>query len=389
MEKNFFNKKILIVDDSLTIRNLIEGFLKHLQYENVDIASNGEEAKRKIEDNCYDMVITDFDMPGLKGDKLLEFIKKDYPDTIVIMLTGQAEKDIVVKLMRIADNYLVKDDIEKMQVDLSLIVHEAFRVTQLAKDNEELLNKLKEKNEQIENELTIARDIQKSMLPVIPELKNYQIAIKYKPLSTIGGDFYDIKKIGNSIYALFFVDITGHGIPASLLTVATKVFFESISYNSLFHTNDIASLLDKKITGVFPTDKFANGFVLIINEEDDEIIYTNVSNIPPLYITSKDIQTLNTDNLGFFGIAKSDYNVFKEKSLQMKSGEKIIIYTDGITEAKDQNFKDFSLKRLKNLVRDNYKLDADSLVKLIYEKIMEHTQEKITDDITILIIEKK
>ena len=123
--------------------------------------------------------------------------------------------------------------LKKLETDIFFVVSESFRMKKLKDDNLNLLVELKQRDINMKSQLKIAKDIiQSFMMPVVPNIKNYDISIRYQPLYNIGGDLYHIMRISEDIYAVLLIDICGHGVPAALLSIATKMCFDSVINNS-------------------------------------------------------------------------------------------------------------------------------------------------------------
>ena len=127
----FLSKNILLVDDSSIIISLIKNILNEKGYNNIYTALNVEEGINILKSDKVDLALLDYNMPEKNGDILLDHIKEKYPNVPVIMLSGQQERDIVVKLMRKADNYIIKDKITEISEDLLFSIKQAFEVQDL------------------------------------------------------------------------------------------------------------------------------------------------------------------------------------------------------------------------------------------------------------------
>ncbi len=390
-----YKKNILLVDDSPVIRSMIEKVLREEGYQNIDMAVDGLDAKKKLFQKKYDMVLSDYDMPNMNGGELLDFIKTSYPDILVIMLSGQDQRQTVVKLMRMADNYIVKDNIETIKADILLTIHQAFERQRLLKENKELFEKLAEKDKKIQKELNHALYLLRSIYEVgVEKSPVFNIEVFHRLSNTIGGDYYLVRRLNNKI-AVLLADISGHGIPAAMLVFTLRNVVENI-ISEFSKTSKVIDLLDSKLKQVFPESMFATVSYLVLDEETKEIFYTNELQNPILFQTSqgeiKEVTNSKVILLGCYDRAdfldKLDFN-FSEDILKLGKRERLFIFTDGITEAKNTVHADFGIERLVESIKANANYSLADCLTNVFNDVKQFNSGDITDDITIIGIEMK
>ncbi len=146
--EKYFDKIIYVVDDSPVIRTLISNCLIEAGFKNVIMCENGKDAITKIEQNKVDMVITDYDMPEMNGEELVDALRQKYGnDIIIIVLSAQTSKQKIVEMMRKADDYIIKDEIDLIKSDIFFVIKKCFENYDLKKENEKLLAELKRKRQ--------------------------------------------------------------------------------------------------------------------------------------------------------------------------------------------------------------------------------------------------
>ncbi len=384
---SYFSKKILLVDDSTTIRQGLSFLLKKEGYNDVDTAVNGLDAKSKLLEKKYDLVITDFDMPEMNGGQLLKYIKSEFPGILVIMLSAQADIRVIVDLMQIAENYFIKDDINKTRESLFYIIEQTFEKDRLIKENKRLFLELKEKEQKTSMELQIAQKLIEEVLPKkIHKPKKFKIKIFNRPSAVIGGDFYYSRQLDKDNTVFLIADICGHGIPAALFLFSLKTAIDEAT-NLEDTTDGILKELNSILYNSFPGRIYATVSCLIINDFDNSITFSNAFQNPILYLKNDGtLKELTDENIRYIG-AFDEAEFFYKTKMQIKSGERLYLYTDGITEAKNKSGQMLGISGVKKIIKKMGTIPLEDSVSLLYKTAQKFSKEIIDDDITIIGIE--
>ncbi|MCK5455531.1 MAG: serine/threonine-protein phosphatase, partial [Melioribacteraceae bacterium] len=134
-------------------------------------------------------------------------------------------------------------------------------------------------------------------------------------------------------------------------------------------------------------DKFATLFYGVLDHQNDSISYCNAGHDNPIIISKmSDPDYINTGGLLMGALAESTY---EEDELKLNNGDALVVYSDGITEAMNENEEEFTLERLEGIVKENVELSANELHNIIYKEVKAHAKNAVqSDDITLLIIKK-
>jgi len=393
--KTFKDRSILVVDDSPVIRTLIQKCLREEGYQNVDTAENGRAALEKCDQTHYDLILTDFDMPEMNGEELVNALRNRYgEDIIIVVLSAQASKQKIVEMMRKADDYIIKDDIEIIKADIFFVIQKCFENYETKKENERLLVELMEKDKHMQIELETAR----ALLGEFKELhkvtsKVFQLAFYNSMSNTIGGDFFTAQRLDEYHIGTLIGDIAGHGIPAALLMLVFKnAALEAIHEGFLSDTptSSTMKILNKKLIKLFPDTKYATISYLLLDERNSTITYTNEFQNPILYYHNNAIEELDNGKIKLIGIYDEDIMGpeafdFQADTLTLSPGEKIFLFTDGIIEAKNPDTgEEFGLERLKTLLSQYGSLPLSECIKTVLKNFYTFTRQQVTDDITFL-----
>lgn len=271
----------------------------------------------------------------------------------------------------------LKNSFNKMTKDLVVYMNKLRRTT-------------KEK-EIINNELRIAKKIQKSMLPnnflELSESKKFDIFATMQPAKMVGGDFYDFFLIDEENLAIVIGDVSGKGIAAALFMVIVKTLIKDQMTNG-FGPEKVLELVNKQIVENNDADMFSTVFLGVLNLKTGKFIFSNAGHNKPLIYKKKEgFDWLKTKN-GFIlgGIENVKYEL---EEMSFSDGDTIFLYTDGVTEAFNVEDVLFSNERLYSSLNniDFEDLDAKIVIKKVKDSLEEFTKGKEqSDDITMLAL---
>jgi serine phosphatase RsbU (regulator of sigma subunit) len=215
-----------------------------------------------------------------------------------------------------------------------LLLDALARQVQAALENRYLHRQALEK-ERIERELAVAASIQQRIIPAqLPAIPGYDIAGKNIPSKSVGGDYYDCISLGDGKYALVIADVTGKGVPAALLVSSLHAFL-SVYLQMTTIVPDLLDRLNKALCNATTEDKFVTAFVVVITPETGEFEYSSAGHNPG-YLQKAD-GTIEEINVGGPPLGAFDFGpVFKSARRTIGRGERLFLYTDGVTEATNE-----------------------------------------------------
>jgi|GEM_PF-2782655 len=208
---------------------------------------------------------------------------------------------------------------------------------------------------QTKNELSLAKDIQRSLLPedFFPskQEEHYAVNSLLKLASGVGGDFFDILHKDENKLVFVVGDVSGKGMPAALFAASAVVLFRYILAEE-HEPHSILQKLNNTLAQNNPTMNFITMFCGVLNLETGELLYTNAGHTPPIILPKQgELRKLPSQDLPPIGSFNDA--LFKTKSTQLKRGDTLLMYTDGITEAEDVEERLFGEKRLMQFCKDN------------------------------------
>ena len=202
---------------------------------------------------------------------------------------------------------------------------------------------LRRRERSIERERQIAHEILERILPFfLPEAEGIRLAVRYHLSEEAGGDIYDAIEMGHGCLGLLVADVCGSGLTAALLAVMSKMAFRSFASHELAPLaimEDVnRCIYDQTLDGQFLTCFFG-----VLDCQSMRMKYVNASHCPPILLRDGKCQTLDTEGL-FVGMFESPK--YEEKSVQLRAGDKLFFYTDGATDAENEQKEAFSTHRL-------------------------------------------
>lgn len=271
-------------------------------------------------------------------------------------------------------------------LDEDLLFVEYLGNTAIAALENERLFKEELKKKQLESELGLALDIQKGLFPksdII--LDRYDILGKSIPSKQVGGDYYDHIQMTEDSYFLLIADVSGKGMPAAMIMANLQAAIKVLVKLQL-PLIDIISTLNYIVFSNTESDKFITFFGGILNIRENTFEYINAGHNPPYLLRNGEITELDKGGV-FLGLLENTFPYEWEK-LQLQKNDTILLYTDGITEAQNYEYKEFDTDRLKELLinnEDKHKLldEIVNAVKLFSYGSIQH------DDITLLSLNYK
>lgn len=253
-------------------------------------------------------------------------------------------------------------------------------------------NKLQEqslKEKMTQKELQVAHNIQVGLQTKnSPNLQNFDIAAKSVPARIIGGDYFDFFVLDNENIGISLTDIVGKGIPAALI----MAFFKGVMQLSVQDSRSPSKVFEKISYNLYKnksTKNFIPSFYSILDDEKCNISFTNAGLEKPLYYNSES-DSFSCLEEGGLPLGAFEDNKYEEGCLALKKNDILIIFTDGITEARNKFKETYGEQKLQNLIRNFKKYDAQNLVDKVYEDVIFFAKDvKQHDDFTIIVVKRK
>ena len=253
----------------------------------------------------------------------------------------------------------------------------------------ELERQLAIANKRMGDELNIGRQIQMSMIPLtfprFPEHKDLDVWAYIHPAREVGGDFYDFFMIDDRYFAFVIADVSGKGVPAALMMAVAKTLLKSRSQDTK-STSNIISATNNELSENNDDCMFITAFFGILDTKTGVLTYTNAGHNPPYLIkTDGTVRALSELHGPMVGVMPGA--PYGETELKLDIDDKLILYTDGITEAFDPHGDVYGESRLEEFVERSKKLGTKYIIESLVRDVDQFVDgEEQSDDITLFCL---
>ena len=377
----------LVVDDEPVTRLLVKRALENLGCSPVLEAADGFAAREVLRQHPeVALVLTDIMMPGMSGLELLRWGREAVPDAMWIVLSGLETFDSAVAAIRLgAFDFLPKSPHSE---EMGVAVRNALERRHLIAERERLHSELERKVRELEEtsallrrDLERAEVIQRALLPRSPPpMEGYCIQAVYRPGQHVGGDLYDVVRLGERHLAFYLADATGHGVTSAMLSVLFKQRLVLVDPQTglALPPATVLDTVNRSICeahaapGLFLTAVFG-----LLDTSDASLTLASAGHPPVLHVRAgRDTRQVRRTGpaLGLTPDAQ-----FRQERLQLSAGDRILLYTDGLLPSGSER----ELEQLQQLLAQPLSSAQEVLAQL--QAGMEAGADR--DDVTLLLID--
>lgn len=237
----------------------------------------------------------------------------------------------------------------------------------------------------MEKELNVARSIQSSLIPNgRPAIPGCDVASFWQAARQVSGDFYDFLPLSDGRWGIFVADVADKGVPAALFMALSRTIMRTVAFNRIC-PSDVLVRSNEIIDRETASDLFVTTFYAVWDAESSTLTYANGGHDPPLLLHANgEISFLKGKGMAL-GVLP-DITI-EERQIQLRAGDVLLFYTDGVTEAMNENLDEFGLKRLELVGKTAVSQDAPTILNAITSAITAHTGATPQfDDITLVVM---
>lgn len=394
-EETLARANVVVIDDDKLVSDLICRILKK-EYSARGYAS-AEEALRSENLGAVDVIIADVNLPGMDGIEFLDRVQLVDSGIPVILITGYGDIDIAISALQSGATDFILKPFKNEQISIS--VERALEARRLVLENRALLEELRKKNQEletlneemnarnveIEKELDIAANLQRCLFPaVLPEIDRFDLALKFRPVEKVSGDFFDFIFYDRDLFAFVFADVSGHGVPAALYSAMVKTAISSVRTSGpvpsefMGEVNSFLIGSQKRMSYNYVTI-----FYGLFDLAAETLTYCNAGIPSPAVMRADGSYQFLDPNSPFVGIFEN--SVYRNESVKIVPGDRLIFYTDGVFELTGSNDRIMGQGVFLELLKSLGNLDIHELVEKIFERVMEFSgTQRPGDDITLI-----
>jgi sigma-B regulation protein RsbU (phosphoserine phosphatase) len=336
---------ILIVDDTPANLRLLSKMLAEQGYQ-VRPVPDGPLALAAARAEPPELILLDIRMPEMNGYEVCEHLKADAQtrDIPIIFISALDETGDKVKAFTVGGVDYVTKPFQFAEVLARVETHLALR---------RLQKQLQDANEKMEQELALAGEVQASFLPSeLPDIPDWQLAVTLKPARETSGDFYDITPLSNGRWGILVADVMGKGAGAALFMALSWTLIRTYAAEYPAQPELVLSAANRRILTDTKANQFVTVFYGILDPATGTLSYCNAGHCPPVFIRAqdKDFQKLIRTGVPL-GILEDE--TWKQKVIHFAPGDALVLYTDGVTDAQNEQGAFFGADRLLESVRAN------------------------------------
>ncbi|MEW6235650.1 MAG: SpoIIE family protein phosphatase [Candidatus Omnitrophota bacterium] len=345
-----------------------------------------QEVMRNIEP---DLVLMDYSMTEKIEDDLCKEIKKYSVERgkfipIILLFTLSDFDNKLAGLDNGADDFLIKPPSPK---ELLARVRNLLRVCDLQDNLRETNVRLERAQRIIEREINIVGQIQRSFLPrTFPSHPNLRLAARYQPSTQAGGDYYDVVSLDENRWGIVIADIAGHGVSAAVVMALTQMAVKEFSSDAN-SPQEALKIFNEKLNRHLSSEHFVTMFYSILDLRTMELTYASAGHYPMMFYSAHEHRVKMLEIEPGFPLRTFNSERYEQKNETLKPGDKILLFTDGVTDVFNLEKEFYGVERLKETFLRNCDTSPEVLVQTIYHdtEIFRKGKTRL-DDFTLMVI---
>jgi sigma-B regulation protein RsbU (phosphoserine phosphatase) len=360
--------RIVVIEDDPAILKGLEAVLCSQSYD-VLTAVDGEAGYRLVRDRQPDLVILDLMLPKMNGYEICRQVRQHGLSTPILMLTAQSQESSRVQGFDAgADDYVTKP------FSVRELLGRVKAILRRSEGRADLAN---------QRELDEARQIQQRLMPSeIPQLPGFQIDGTWTPARITSGDYFDVFPLDSNTLAICIADVCGKGMPAAMIMSNLQAAVRSHASREMSPRN-LCGHLNRLMCRNIASQGFITCFYAVIESAPKRITYCNAGHNPAILASRESILKLDCGGT-VLGVLE-DWN-YQEQTVQLSSADRMVMYTDGITECRNAAGDEFGEDQLIEVIR-RFKADgANTMAQAVLRSAGVFANGNFEDDLTVISI---
>jgi sigma-B regulation protein RsbU (phosphoserine phosphatase) len=368
--------RVLIADDQVDLLDALRLLLKAEGIQ-MEAVTSPDAALAALQARAFDLLLMDLNYTGdttsgREGIDLLSRIQA-LDDTLpVIVMTGWGSVGLAVEAMRRG----VRDFVQKPWDNAQLV--------SLLRSEIEQGRERRQRTAEEARELAEARRIQHKLLPAaMPQLDGYEIAASWQPAAGVGGDCFDALSFGATRLGLSIADVVGKGIPAALLMSNLQAAVRAFATEAV-EPADLCGQVNRILCGHITEGRFISFFYCVLDAEEGALTYSNAGHYPPVLVRASGAVERLTAGGAVLGVVSE--GAYEHGRVAIGAGDRLLMFTDGVTEARNAADEEFGEERLIALALAHRACSAPALQARLHEAVAAFTAGRFHDDATLIVV---
>jgi sigma-B regulation protein RsbU (phosphoserine phosphatase) len=369
------SRRVLIADDQPDVVAALRLLLRSAGLE-TDAACSVQEVRDRLRARDYDLLLMDLNYArdttsGREGLDLLSEVHERDRLLPIIVMTGWGSIETAVEAMRRGARTFVHKPWENASLTET--------VTRELAD----ARARREADAHASRELEHAQRIQRALLPSpLPEIDGCEMAAMWKPAQAFGGDCYDMLRFSNTRLGLSIADVAGKGLPAALLMANLQASVRAFGVDDA-RPDTVTRQVNRALCRHTPLDRFVTFFYATLDTSTRMLACSNAGHNPPILVRADGSVWRPASDGMVLGIL--DTNAYSQSEVPLHSGDRLLLFTDGITEAGSHEGREFGEDRLVDLVLAHRHQSAPELLDSVFREVSAFTGV-FADDATLISV---
>jgi sigma-B regulation protein RsbU (phosphoserine phosphatase) len=369
-------RRVLVADDQPDVLHAIALLLKLEGFESQTVMHPAAVIEA-LAVGEFDLLIMDLNYTldttsGTEGLDLISTIRKTNTSVPVLVITAWGTIELAV---------------EALQRGASDFIQKPWTNSQLIQKSRDLIaraEQTRKANRELDEEQQESVEIQRKLLSLnLPPQHGITISGVSRSIRYVGGDYCHLTALTPTKFAASIADVAGKGVPGALLTASLRGLEKSIVTHDV-HPQQLCSSLNEALTEIMPIGKFVSFFFAVIDAESRNFCYSNAGHNPPILARADGTAIELRVGGGVLGLF-SDWT-YEQTQLKLESGDRLVLYTDGITEAESPDDEEFGMERVKDIMVRHRTGSAEEIQRSLMQAVTKHCEERFHDDATVVVI---
>ena len=378
--------RTLIADDQPDVVSALRLLLKGAGYQ-TEAAHSPSAVLDALKQQEFDLVLMDLNYArdttsGKEGLDLITSIHEFDSDLPIVVMTAWGTVDLAVESMRLG----VQDFVQKPWENSRLLQKLGTFIEQGRVRREQHVRQMASEKlrRQLEMELEEARKVQEGLLPRrMPKLQGFSLASAWQPAHTVSGDYLTAHPLDENRVALCVADVSGKGLPAALLMSNMQAVLTSLSAENI-SPGELCEQLNTVMCGNTPLNTFITCFYSVLDVQQRTLSFSNAGHNPPLLAHGSDRCHRLEGGGRVIGVLADSHYV--HRTIELTSGDKLLIFTDGLTEARNIAGEEFGERRLIECLLNYSGRSAPELRANILREVTHFCGNKFDDDAALIVV---
>ena len=367
--------RILVADDQADVLEALRWLLTGEEYD-AQFVSSTDAVMERLRAEPFDLLLMDLNYTrdttsGREGLELIPRVRAHDPALPIVVMTGWGSIDTAVEAMRRG----AKSFVQKPWEDVTLLEILEREIAEA--------RAARRRDQKQQRELDDARMIQRGLLPTaFPQIAGLQLAVAWQPANDVGGDCFDTLAFGDAL-GVSIADIAGKGLPAALLMSNLQAAVRAFAQESV-PPSSICASVNRLLCRNMASGRFATFCYARLDTAKRRILYSNAGHNPPLLVRAGgDVVRLTEGGMVLGVFPDTGYT---QAECALEHGDRLVFYTDGITEARDPEGEEYGEERLTEAALGVRASDAGTMKDTLFQDVTTFCAGRFEDDATLIVV---